>query len=139
MTFLIPLRGLRSCLLFVNGRDIAPNWCRVHYALADRCALAGHLLPGPLRGRLSPVIASCTVRLFAPRMYSGVSQLSPRLSGRSVSISRCWVGTGIRILSPREAEMGSPPFLVPSPEHSVCQPTSIQYSFPPPDVLGEPG
>lgn len=127
ITFLTPLRGLRTCLLFVNGRDTVSNCCRVRYALADRY---------PLCSRLSPVLTSCPVRLFAPRMYSVASQLSPPFSGHPVSILR---GGWCSHLSPLEPEIESPPFLVPGPEHSVWQPATIRYSFPFPGVLGELG
>ena len=49
----------------------------------------------------------------------------------------CLWGWRIISVTPLKAERGSPPFLVPSPEHSACQPASIQDSFPLPGVWGE--
>lgn len=58
----------------------------------------------------------------------------PRFSVHSVPTVRCSWGLAISFSLPVRAEMGSPPFLVPSPEHGAWQPASIKYSFPVPGV-----
>ena len=61
----------------------------------------------------------------------------PRFSSCSVPIVCCSWGWRITSTLPLKAEEGSPLFLVPRPDHSACQPASIQYSFPLPGIWGE--